>query len=453
MNPGDEITVTIEKMISGGIGLAKINNTAVFIKNTLPEEIVKIKITKINKSYIEGEIISVEKPSIYRIKPNCAFSKICGSCDLSYVEYNEQLNQKKLVIKETIKKIAGIDIDVQNIIASPKIKEYRCKIQLPYTQTKVSKRLLSGYYKKNSHELINIKHCSMHPDIINEINEYLKEKAQNLNITGYNEKYNTGLIRHVIYRISSDLKQILVIFVINSNKIEQNLKTLSLLLRQKYPQIVGICANFNTKNTNVITGERTEIISGQDFYTEVLGNKKYKISSSSFFQVNPYCAELIFEKVKDLISKRVEKPSILDAYSGVSSFGIWLSDIAKDVTCIEEVKSASQDAINNLKLNNISNLKIINGDAAKEFEKLIKKGVEFDISVTDPPRKGCSLESINYLAKLTSKYIIYVSCNPATLARDIKLLKEHYFELEYLQGADMFPNTCHIECIAVLKKF
>ncbi len=452
MNIGDEYTVKIEKMLYGGQGLGKIDNIPVFINNVLPDETAKIKINKINKSYLEAELIEIKEPSKFRIKPECTFSKICGSCDWQYIDYNEQLNQKKLIVKDVLKKIADIDINIVNIINSPKIKEYRCKVQLPFSQTKVSKRLLSGYYKKNSHELINIKYCPMQPDIINHINEYLKDEAQKLNIEGYDETRHKGLIRHVIYRISSDLSQILLVFVINSNVIDKNLKKLSYLLKEKYPQITGVCANFNTQKTNVITGKHTEIITGQNFYIETLDEKKYKVSASSFFQVNPYCAKLIFNRVKELIKERIKQPSILDAYSGVSSFGIWLSDTAKDVTCIEEVQSASNDAIENVKLNGISNIKIINGDAAKEFEKLLKNGVKFDISVTDPPRKGCSPQSTEYLSKLTSKYIIYVSCNPATLARDIKLLKEKGFEPEYIETADMFPNTYHIECIAVLKK-
>lgn len=452
MNKGEEYTVVIEKMLYGGKGLAKVDDIPVFVENCAPNDKVKIEIKKINKNFMEGEIKEIEVPSKYRVEPLCSLSKVCGSCDWLFIEYEEQLKQKKLIIEEAFKKYAGIDLNIEEIIPSPKTTEYRCKIQVPYSQTKVSKRLLSGYYKKNSHELINIKYCHMQPKIINEINEYLKEISQDIGIIAYDENTGKGLIRHVIYRISSDLKQILLIFVINSNSINEKLRKLSLNLKEKYPEIVGICANFNTKKTNVIIGEKTQVISGQNFYLEELNGKKYRVTSTSFFQVNPYCAEKIFNRVKELISMRVKEPTILDAYSGVSSFGIWLSDIAKEITSIEEVKSASMDAIENIKLNNCKNLNIINGDAEKEFEKMVKKAVQYDVSVTDPPRKGCSKNSIEYLSKLTKKYIIYVSCNPSTLARDVKLLKDYGFELEYIQGIDMFPNTYHVESIAVLKK-
>ena len=451
MKTGEGYSVKIEKIIYGGFGLGRIENEPVFIENAVPEDILKIRIKKINKSYLEGEIIEIEKPSKYRITPECSFAKICGSCDLMHIQYDEQLKQKQQMIKEALKKIANIDKNIDGIIPSPKQKNYRCKIQLPYSITKVSKRLLSGYYKKNSHELINMKYCPMQADIINEINEFLKNEAQKLEIDAYNERKHTGLIRHVIYRISSDLSQILIIIVINSNIIDKKLEQLSRILVNKYHQITGICANFNIKKTNVITSGQIKIIYGNDYYEENLGNKKFKISALSFFQVNPYCAELIFDRVKELIVQRVKNPSILDAYSGVSSFGIWLSDIAKEVICIEEAQSSSKDAIENVKINGIKNIKIINGDAAKEFEKLIKSGKKFDISITDPPRKGCSIDALENLIKLTSKYIIYVSCNPATLARDIKYLTEKGFNLEYIQGADMFVNTYHVESIALLK--
>ncbi len=449
---GDEFIVNVEKMVNEGNALARINSIPVFICGGCPEDKLKVKITKINKNYLTAEIIEIIEASKYRVEAECALYNACGSCNWQHISYSEQLNQKRQIVKEALNHIASIDYDVLPTISSPLQNEYRCKIQLPVSQTKVSKRLLSGYYKRNSHDLINIKYCPMQPKIINEITEFIKNEAQNLNITGYDEKRNKGLLRHIIYRISSDLSQILIIFVINSNILDLNLKKLTKLLMDKYPQIIGICANFNNKKTNVIMSYNTEHISGNSYYVEKLGDIEYQISANSFFQVNPKCAALIFNKVKDLIKERINKPTILDAYSGVSSFGIWLADIASKVICIEEVESASADAIQNIKLNNISNIEIKNGDAAEEFKTLIENDIKFDVSLIDPPRKGCSETAINNLVNLTKKYIIYVSCNPSTLARDIKLLSEKGFELKYVQPVDMFPHTYHVETIALLEK-
>lgn len=452
MKINDEYIVNIEKMIFGGNALARVDGFPVFITGGCPLDCLKIKITSVNKKFANAEIVEIIKPSAFRVEPVCALSNVCGSCDWQYISYDEQLNQKENIVKETIKNITGNDYEISKIIPSPFIKEYRCKVQYPVSQTKVSKRILTGYYKKNSHELINIKFCPMNKPIISEITEYLKDIAQELKISAYNEKFHSGLLRHIVFRQSSDEKNILLIIVINASSLPNELKVLASKLIKKYFQIKGVCANYNTAKTNVIFGKITVPITGDNFYLEELGTKKYKVSANSFFQVNPYCARLIFDKVKELISKTTDKPSVLDAYSGVSSFGIWLSDIASKVVCIEESKSASKDALDNMKLNSARNVEIINGDAALEFEKLINNGVKFDIAVVDPPRKGCTIESINNLAALAKNYIIYVSCNVSTLARDINLLSKKGFKAIYIQPADMFPNTYHIETIVLFEK-
>ncbi len=449
MNINDIFTVKIDKMINEGKGIARVGKFPVFIDNVCPEDIVKIRISKVNKNYAYGELIEITQPSQYRTKPKCPFHNLCGSCNWQHINYEMQLKQKRNIVAETIKNISGIDVKVEEVIPSPKIYEYRCKVQLPVSQTKVSKRLLSGYFKKNSHELINIKCCKLHNNIINEINEFFKETSAKYKISAYNEKTHKGMLRHIIYRCSSDLKQILIIFVINDNAVSTNLKKISDELINKYPNITGICANCNTKKSNVILSDKTDTISGNNYYIETLDKIKYKISSNSFFQVNPYCAKLMFNKVKELIN--INNPSILDAYSGVSSFGIWLSSIAKKVVCIEEVVSASSDAVDNIKLNNINNIEIINGDAEKSFKKLINDGIKFDVSIIDPPRKGCSYTAVENLIKLTSKYIIYVSCNPSTLARDLKILYDNSFVPIIAQPIDMFPNTAHIETIVLFE--
>ena len=371
MNSNEEYIVNIEKMIYGGQALARVDNFPVFIDSACPDDVVKVKIKKINKSYAIADIIEIIKPSTKRTSAFCPLHNTCGSCDWQYINYDEQLKQKQNIIKETLFRIANYNGEVYNTIPSPKIKEYRCKIQTPVSQTKVSKRILSGYYKKNSHELINIKYCPMQPNIINEINEFIKEKAQELGLSGYNEKTHSGLLRHFVHRLSCDKSQILTILVINSNVIDKKLTELANLLKKSFPQITGVCANFNTAKTNVILGKTSQSILGNDYYIENLSGTKYKVSASSFFQVNPLCAEKIFDKVKELIVNRVNYPTILDAYSGVSSFGIWLSSIASKVVSIEEVSSASNDAEFNATINKINNINIINGDAALEFEKLI----------------------------------------------------------------------------------
>lgn len=452
MKLNDEIILEIEKFINDGKCIAHHSGMPVFVENVCPGDKIKAKILKINKSYITAEVLNILSASEWRTEPFCAMQNVCGSCDRQFIEYEEQLKQKTELVRENLKNFIDENCRFEEAEPSPKIKEYRCKVQYPVSRTKNSKRLLTGYYKKKSHELINIKYCPVHPEIISIINEDFKQKAQELGISAYNEKNNSGLLRHIIYRISSDLSQILVIFVVNSDSADKKLKQAALYLKDKFPQITGICVNYNKKKTNVITGEKTETVCGNDYYEENISGYKYRVSKTGFFQVNPYCAEKILLKVKELVKSNTENPRILDAYSGVSTFGIYLSDIAKEVVCIEEVKSASDDAKTNAEINKIKNIKVINGDAAKEFKKLIGVGETFNITVTDPPRKGCSKDSVEFMSKLTKDYIVYVSCNPVTLARDIGLFKEQGFIPVYIKPFDMFPHSYHIETVALLKK-
>ena len=442
----------IEKMINGGSSLAREEGFPLFIEGGCTGDTVEAEIIKSTKNYKTGKITNIIEPSEYRVKPICPLHNTCGSCGWQHINYNRQLIEKENIVKETIKNITGKEYNVEKAIPSPKIQEYRCKVQLPVSQTKVSKRILAGYYKKNSHELINIKYCPMQSSLINEIAGFIKEEAQRLKISGYDEVNNKGLLRHIIIRQSSNQNNMLLTLVINSNNIEKSLYTLADSLINKFEQIKGVCANINTKKTNVITGEKTVTLAGDNYIIENIRGRKYKISSGSFFQVNPYCAEKIFNKVYELISEKLKSASILDAYSGVSSFGIYLSPIASKVLSIEEVKSASADAIENIKLNNLNNVEIVNSDAAEAFNKLIQQNIQFDVSITDPPRKGCSIEAAKSLCKLTSKYIIYVSCNIATLARDMNTFEDFGFIPIYIQPADMFPNTPHIETIAMFEK-
>lgn len=447
----EEYVLNIEKLINEGKGLARLSGLPVFVDNVCPGDVIRAKIVNINKKYLKAEISEIITPSKYRVNPSCRLHKICGSCNWQHIAYEKQLEEKRNIVKETIKNISGIDIEPENTIPSPKVSEYRCKVQFPVSQKK-SGRIISGYYKKSSHELINIKYCPMQSALINKIAEYIKDEAQRLNISGYQEKQHTGLIRHVVFRQSSDCKSLLVILVLNSDSIDKKITNLANGLMAEFPEIKGVCANLNTAKTNVILSDKTVCVKGNNFYVESLSKKQYKISANSFFQVNPLCAEKIFDIVKDLITQKISSPSILDAYSGVSSFGIWLSDIASKVVCVEEVVAASQDAKENVRLNNCDNVEIINGDAGKKFKEFIDNKMLFDVVVIDPPRKGCSEDAINNVVSLTGRYLIYVSCNPATLARDLKTLIENSFKPLTVQPVDMFPNTYHVETVVLLEK-
>lgn len=452
MNTNDELIVDIEKMLYEGQGLARVDGFPVFIDDVCPNDKVKIKITKMKKNFANGEVVEIIEPSKYRIKPFCALHNSCGGCQWQHIEYSEQLRQKQNIVAETVRKFAGEDIEVREVIASPKQSEYRHKVQYPISQTKVSKRILAGYYKKHTHELINIKHCPIQPQIIDELMTNIREEAQNIGINAYNEKNNKGLLRHVVFKHSSSNHKTLITFVINSDDVVDSIDQLASIIYKNNKNIAGICVNFNTSKSNVILGKTSKCLIGEDFYTEEIGSISYQISANSFFQVNPYSAEKIFNTVKSMLEENSTNPTVLDAYSGVSSFGIWLKDTASNVTCVEEIEAASLDAKSNVHKNNAKNVEIINGEASKVFEKLVNEGRKFDAILLDPPRKGCDQQALDYAINLSNSLIIYVSCNPSSLARDLKYLSENGFKTQYIQPVDMFPHTYHIESVALIKK-
>ena len=444
--------VVPQKLVYEGAALAKPDGYPVFIDGACPGDKLKIKITKANKNFANAVIEEIIEPSPHRVKPFCPMHNVCGGCGWQHIYYDFQLEQKRNIVEETVKKITGEDIEVKPVVASPQTKAFRSKVQYPVSQTKVSKRLLAGYYKKGSHELVNIKFCPIQPKIIDKITDFIRQNAQELGISGYSEKLHKGNLKHIVYRYSRSENNLIVIFVVNDTQLRDKFKKLSKKLTDEFAHIKGCLINYNPEKTNLIMSNDTRKITGENFITEKIGDKIFKISANSFFQVNIGSAENIFNIVKDIIKNNYKDCRILDAYSGVSSFGIWLSDAAKEVVSVEEAPSATKDAAENVKLNNVTNLTALNGDAKKIFEELIAQGQKFDVTVLDPPRKGCEKESLDYAVKLTEKAIIYVSCNPSTLARDLKYLHENGFQTQYIQPVDMFCHSYHIESVAWLKR-
>ena len=472
MKQNDEFTVKIEKLSNLGTGIAKIDGQVVFVENVCPEDEVKIKITKVNKNYATAIPVEVLIPSKHRVQPFCPMQKVCGSCQLQFIDYNYQLELKRQMVEDVVRKIGGLDIPINFPIASPQIKEFRHKIQCPVSQTKVSKKILAGYYKPQSHEIVNIKYCPIQPQICDNIIDFIREKAVEYEISGFNEKKHSGDLRHIVIRSSADSGDCLVTLVINGTKMFKRLEDFTKVIFEKFEKVKGVCVNFNSKKTNVILGKETQCVCGQDFIEEKLLDKTFKIGADTFFQVNPKSAENIFKYVKNEIQK-LENPSVLDAYAGIATFGICVSDVAEKVTSVEENSSSIEKAKEVLELNKIRNVELFAQDTLKYLKSIKKK---FDVIVLDPPRKGCTQEVLDEVLKHSKvrhsegesskilrsvqndekveesqkSKIIYVSCNPATLARDLKYLTEHGAKVESIQPFDMFCHTYHIENVAII---
>lgn len=448
MNIGDICELKIDKLSNQGFGIGRIDGAVVFVPNSCPDDLLKVRITKINKHYMYADITEIIDPSPSRTTAFCPLQKVCGACQIQFIDYDAQLKYKKQIVEDAMHSIAGFDITIADTIPSPKIKEYRSKIQYPVTQTKNSKRILAGYYKPSTHEIVNIKYCPIQPEICDKIIEFIRESAKEFNISGYIEKNHKGILKHILIRHSAEAGNCLVCIVINKNEISENIKDFCKNLYDNFAEITGVCVNFNSKQTNVILGNHTECVCGNDFIEEKLCNKTFKIGAETFFQVNIGTAQNIFNYIKEFIYNNCKKPQILDAYAGISTIGICLSDCAEKIVSIEENKKSVELAVKTAKLNNINNIEIHGGDAEEFFKNEERK---FDVVILDPPRKGCSVDSLNYAAKLSKEYIIYVSCNPATLARDLKILKEKGCQIVSIQPFDMFCHTYHIENVAIIK--
>ncbi len=447
MKINDELTVKIEKMSNLGFGIAKYEGQVIFVENACTEDELKIKITKANKNYATASIVEIITPSNYRVEPFCPMFKVCGGCQFQFIDYEYQLKIKKQIVEDEFR---NLGISVNETIASPEIKNYRHKIQYPISQTKVSKRILAGYYKPKSHEVVNIKFCPIQPQKCDEIIEFIRESAFEYSISGYNEKKHNGDLRHVVMRVSADNGKILLTLVVNSTRIFEKLKDFAQNLYDNFEEISGICINFNSQKTNVIMGQNTELLCGEDTIEEKLLDKTFIIGANSFFQINPKSAENIIKYVKNYIKKEFDKPLILDAYSGVGAFGISLSDNARKVVCFEENKQAVELADKIVRTNGIENVELHNQTAEQFFKTEAKKKRKFNYIILDPPRKGCSKESLENCLKFVKSKIIYVSCNPSTLARDLKFLQENGGKIESVQPFDMFCHTYHVETVAIV---
>lgn len=448
MHENDIVTLNIEKFSNLGYGIAKADGYVVFVEGACPGDVVSAKIIKANKNFANAKTIDVITPSLHRVPPFCPMQKVCGACQLQFIDYDYQLELKRQIVQDAMRTIANLDIEIPKPIASPKIKNYRHKIQYPITETKVSKRILAGYYKPQSHEIVNIKHCPIQPDIADKIINFIRERAFDFGISGFNEKKHSGDLRHVVIRSSSIKSQNLVTLVVNATKSFERLNDFAKAIYEEFDEVTGVCINYNSKKTNVILGSKTECLYGQDFIEEKILDKKFKIGADTFFQINPKSAENIFSYVKTYIEKNYKNPLVLDAYAGISTFGICVADTAGKVVTVEENTESTERAKESLKINKIRNVEIHNSDAAEFLQKETRK---FDITIVDPPRKGCTKESLDETFRLTKGHIIYVSCNPATLARDLKYLTEKGCRVESIQPFDMFCHSYHIENVAIIK--
>lgn len=430
-----------------GEGIAKLNDFTIFIPQTTKGEKVKALIVKVNKNFAFGKLIEIVRKANSRTEPDCLTYKRCGGCSFRFLDYEETLNIKEQTVKNCIKKEVKRDIKINKTIGMGNPYNYRNKLQYPLGEDKAGNPVM-GVYAKRSHEIIPVHNCHIQNATAERIAKDIFEYLQKNNITMYNEETQTGLMRHIVIRVGVMTNEVMAIMVLNNKKFEKEAEFAE-YITQKYPHIKTVVLNYNMKNTNVILGTENKTIFGQGYIHDILGDYKFKISPLSFYQVNPTQTEVLYNKALEY-AQLTGNETILDLYCGIGTIGIFASKKAKKVFGIEIIENAVKDAKENAKINGIKNAEFFCGEVENVLPQIIEKyGLKPEVVFVDPPRKGLDNKTIQTLLELQPKKIIYISCNPATLARDIAMLEQKY-DTQEITPVDMFPFTGHCEAVAVL---
>ncbi len=447
MQKNEEFIVDIIDNGYQGEGIAKIDNLTVFIPGAIKGEKVKILIVKVLSSHAFGKIIEIVKKSDYRAKVDCKTYKRCGGCNLRHIRYNETLLIKRNIVQNLVNKILSSKPKVQETLGMDNPYHYRNKAQYPVGQDKEGKPVI-GVFANRTHEIIPIENCLIQDEKTEEIAKYIIDFFTKNHISVYNEETRNGLIRHIVTKIGKKTNEIMIIIVINGDELPNEKEFVEILI-SKFSNIKTIVKNINKKNTNVILGKENINLYGDGYIKDILGDLTFKISPLSFYQVNPVQAEKLYKIGVD--SANITKDDIVfDLYCGIGTISLFMAKYAKKVYGVEIVEEAIKDAKENAKLNNLQNTEFIAGDVEVVLDDLINnKKIIPDIIMVDPPRKGLDNTSIQNILKIKPKKVIYISCNPATLVRDLKELEKIY-EIKSIKPVDMFPFTSHVECVAVL---
>ena len=428
---------------SEGKGVIKTVYGVVFVDSLLLGEEAEIEITYAGKGVSYGVIKKLLSFSPDRITPKCPISTACGGCVFQNASYEYELRYKKHKVEEALKRIGHIDnVKVNNVIGMDNPEHYRNKIQVPFG--KENKHVIYGFYKSKTHKIIPLKQCNIEDEKAGLILNNIARLMEEFHIDPYNEDYRTGIIRHVLIRTSRATNEVMVVLVSNVDTFPGRNNFIKELVKHS-PEISTIIYNTNKRDTNVILGDKEKTLYGKGYITDEILGLKFNISSQSFFQVNPIQVEKLYgEAIK--YAKLSINDVVLDAYAGVCTIGLLVAPHVKKVTSVEVVESAVINGINNAKLNNINNIEINEADCTEYINKHLP---HFDVVIMDPPRKGSTPELLKAVKKIKPSRIVYISCEPSTLARDLEMLKDIY-DIDIVQPVDMFPRSFHIETIVSL---
>ncbi|MEW8961669.1 23S rRNA (uracil(1939)-C(5))-methyltransferase RlmD [Paraclostridium dentum] len=443
-----EYEVDVVDIGQGGVGIGKHDGFTVFVDGGLISDKLKVKITKSKKNYAVGEIVEIIEKSPFRVERVCS-DKLsdCGGCQIQELDYQKQLDIKTNEVKQTISRIGKLnDTLVHPTLGMENPFRYRNKAQFPIQ--KIDGKTVIGFYKKKSHDVIPTDKCIIQHDVNDKIIKIIKTYIKAYNVSIYDEKTHTGVLRHLVTKVGFETKEVMVVLVANGKKLPY-LNELASVLKENVPGFKTLVLNTNREKTNVILGKENKIIYGDGKINDYIGDLVFEISPLSFFQVNPSQTEVLYNKALEYADLK-ENDTVFDIYCGIGTISLFLAQKAKKVYGVEIVGDAIKDAKINAKLNKLENTEFFVGKAEEVVPKLYKEGKTANVVVVDPPRKGCEESVLDTIVSMEPDKVVYVSCNPSTLARDLAYLDERGYKCKEIQPVDMFPHTMHVESVALL---
>ncbi|KRG08846.1 23S rRNA (uracil(1939)-C(5))-methyltransferase RlmD [Staphylococcus sp. NAM3COL9] len=432
-----------------GHGVVKLNRYPIFVPNALINETIEFKVIKVKKNFAIGKLLEIKKESEERVEPPCVYYHKCGGCQLQHMTYQAQLNMKKEQVVNLFHRKADFkDTTIHDTIGMDNPWFYRNKSQVPVGKNNENK-VITGFYRQRSHDIIDMDECliqdNMHQDVLNQLKLWFNE----LNISIYNERKKQGLMRHVVIRTGHHSRQLMVVFVTNGKKFKQS-DVLVEKLVAAFPEIVSVKHNVNDTHSNVIMGETSHTLYGKDEIQDTLSDVTFKISDQSFYQINSIQTEKLYQRAIEYAEIKGEE-TILDTYCGIGTIGLYMAPKAHHVYGVEIVPEAIADAKQNATLNQFENTTFVCGKAEEVVLKWKAQGIEPDVVMVDPPRKGCDETFLETLLELNPRKIVYISCNPSTQQRDAQQLAQQY-KLTQITPVDMFPHTTHVETVAQFER-
>lgn len=444
---GSRYTVEIIGLGHSGEGVGRFQDFTIFVPQALPGEVVEVQVSEVKKNYAKAKLTGVKQASAERVEPLCSVYQSCGGCQLQHLSYAGQLNAKRQQVVDAVTRIGKLaDVAVHPTLGAANPWYYRNKMQFPVG--KAGGKVAVGCYSQGTHAIINTENCCIQHAVNNTIADQVRRIVTEFNIPTYDERTGEGVIRHVMGRVGTATGEVMVALVTAVDKLPSQEKVIA-ALRQAIPGLTSIVQNVNPKRGNIIMGETTRTIWGKDTITDKLGDLTFHISARSFFQVNTEQTVLLYGKAVEYAGLTGQE-TVIDAYCGTGTITLFLAGQAAKVYGIEIVKPAIADAWQNAQTNTIENVEFIAGDTVEVMPELYRNGVRPEVIVVDPPRAGCEPKVLETFVKMKPERIVYVSCNPSSLARDLAILSEQGYQTMEIQPVDMFPHTHHVECVAKL---